>query len=102
MYLRHGSGPRGPLDDDWLFTDPMAIELAGGDDVGLPADWPAAADPKPLCRRDRRLALMLVLAVGAAAAAVVSGPWHEETAGAAAACPPGAAAGTGQAPLAAG
>lgn len=65
MTLSDHTRPGRPLDDDWLFSDPMTIELAGRLDVErCPAEAAVGRARRPRWRY-RLLASALIFAAGA-------------------------------------
>jgi len=89
-----GTRPGRPLDDDWLFADPMTIELAGRFEVERCPLEPALGRA---CRprwRYRLLASTLFFAAGTLAGALLTGGGQDRLGVSVAACPqaPGARA----------
>ena len=84
--------PGRPLDDDWLFSDPMTIELAGRLDVERCLLEPAVGRA---CRprwRYRLLGSTVIFAAGMLAGALLTGGGQDRLGVSAAACPQAPAA----------
>jgi hypothetical protein len=86
MTLSDHTRPGRPLDDDWLFSDPMTIELAGRLDVErCPAEAAVGRARRPRWRY-RLLTSALIFAAGALAGALLTGGVPDRLGVSAAAC----------------
>jgi len=75
MPQTRASRPGRPLDDDWLFCDPMLLELDDVQAAGPPPAYRAAGCPRCAPRRSSWLACTL-LAAGIAAGAMAWAAWE--------------------------
>jgi hypothetical protein len=92
MTLSDHTRPGRPLDDDWLFADPMTIDLAGRLDVErCPLEAAVGAACRPRWRY-RLLASALIFAAGTLAGALLTGGGQARLGVSAAACPQASAA----------
>jgi hypothetical protein len=92
MIVRDGTRPGRPLDDDWLFSDPMTIELAGRFDAErCPLEAAVGRARRPRWRY-RLLASILIVAAGSVAVALLTGGGQDRLGVSAAACLPAPAA----------